>query len=201
MKTAEQTAATATATPEAGTPLLEGTQQAHATVVVDDTKERTQLAMQRFEGVFHLEGEVVGATRRKVGKKGGVTLSLLPMNAKNGPSLTSLAKAAGEDVDAFKVRMENKLKGDGAALIGRISASNDWVQKTVKLDATGNRIAFAFERRESIEPAITETQALKALADKHKVTVEQLAEALSLVKPATAEVAAEATATAAAAGE
>lgn len=164
------------------TPVMDAAREAHATVVTEPSHEEVaRAAIQRFEGTFTLESELVGA-RRSVSRKGGVKLSLLPLNSNKGASLASISGKKGDELQSFKMEQEQRLKGNAAALVGRINASNDWMPKHISLDATGNRVTFAFERKEPVAPLVTQTDAIKALAAARGVSVEAIAEALSMVE-------------------
>jgi hypothetical protein len=188
MQTAEQNnTATQTnnnpapATPEAGTPEL------NMEIV---SREQDQTAyLNRFDETFKLEGDIVGAVRKKASKKGAVTLSLLPMRAKAGnASLATVSGKTGKELEAYRRTMADKLKGEAGVLVSRIVGSQEWTGRNITLNAQGNRISIQFDRVTPMVIAqaakMTPEDAIKFLAEHMGTTPNAIAEGIGMELPA-----------------
>lgn len=169
------------------TPIIPAAIEAHATVVTKDEGMFQTKAIQRFEGVFMLEAEVAGqpsATRKKVSKKGAVTMTMLPLSAKDGAaSLKTLSGGkTGKELEAFRIAELAKFKGNTSALIGRIQASPEWNPKSIQLNATGDRVTFSFEREEPVSN-VTMDDAIKLIAKKTNMSIADVQAMIDLNKP------------------
>lgn len=81
-----------------------------------------QMALSRFESTFRLEGELVGKVRAKVSKRGGVTMSLMPLSSKTGDSLAKLTGLSGDALEATRQRLALQLKTEMGVLASRITS-------------------------------------------------------------------------------
>lgn len=168
--------------------ILPGTEEAHGTLTVVTEQDNTRAALQRFDQTFKLEGEVVGAVQRRVSKKGGVRLALLPLNSKEGkPSLKTVSGKTGKELEAYQRLQQDALKVQIYRLMGGMAASNDWTGKEAGLSPDGNVITVKLQRVTPliVQQKMTEAEAIAFLARAKGVSVAALKEAMGLIAPET----------------
>lgn len=85
-----------------------------------------QMALSSFSTTFRLEGELVGKVKAKVSKRGGVTMSLMPLTSKTGDSLAKLSGLSGDALEAYRQRLAMELKTEMNVLAGRIATDRNY---------------------------------------------------------------------------
>lgn len=124
--------------------------------------------LQRFEQVFKLETELVGATYRKKSDKGAVRCGVL--NMKDLKSVNP-GMEKGE-LALLRRSMTDKLKTEAGALVNRLMSDPRYTGRTVAINAKGNVLTLAFEKVDPITVvSLTEDE---RLAQAKTLSLEQL---------------------------
>jgi hypothetical protein len=117
----------------------------------------------RFQSTFSLQGEVIGTCiKRTASKKGAVTLGLLPINAKDGPSLASVSGLKGEQLKAFARMRGDELKTEQCVAVSRLAGDLNWTGSKVRQSSNGNEVTFVFKK---VEPVSVTVGKVKELTD------------------------------------
>lgn len=126
--------------------------------------------MARFNEIFALESELVGAVYKKKSEKGAVRLGVLNMK-----DLKAVSGKDGDELKEHRRNMTDALKTEAGALVARLMADPRYTGRTIQLNAKGNVLTIAFEKVESKVPKLTEAQT-KEIVSKEigNMSIEQL---------------------------
>lgn len=134
--------------------------------------------MARFNEIFALESELVGAVYRKKSEKGAVRLGVL-----NAKDLKAVTGKDGDELKEHRRNMTDALKLEAGALVTRLMADPRYTGRTIQLNAKGNVLTIAFEKVESKVPKLTEAQT-KEIVSKEigNMSIEQLQQLIDKAK-------------------
>lgn len=121
---------------------------------LEERKLKEANALTRFDSTigFKLEGEVVGALKRKVSKSGGVRVA---MATKKELSVISGGKK-GLELDAFSRLSSDELKSKQSVLAARLSGDNNWTGAAMVLSAKGDKITLEYKKASPMTVSVSE---------------------------------------------
>lgn len=123
----------------------------------------SRMALSRFESTFKLEGELVGKVRAKVSKRGGVTMSLLPLSSSTGDSLAKLTNLKGDALEACRQQLAMKLKAEMGVVASRLTGDARFEGGKVVVAPDGTVGLTWKPVKEEVIHVISPEQAMKAL--------------------------------------
>lgn len=145
-------------------------QQAEASVLTVVSQKRNevdpqlkQMALISFNTSFKLEGELVGKVKTKVSKRGGVTMSLMPLSSKTGDSLAKVSNMTGDALEALRQRLAMELKTRMGVAASLLTSDRNYEGGKVIKKADGT-IGMEWKPvKEEVLTVISPEQAMKVL--------------------------------------
>lgn len=122
-----------------------------------------QMALTSFNTSFKLEGELVGKVQRKVSKRGGVTMSLMPVTSKTGDSLSKVSGLSGDALEALRQRLAMELKTRMGVMASMMTSDRNYEGGQIIKKANGV-IGMEWKPiKEEVLTVVSPEQAMKVL--------------------------------------